>query len=262
MNILLFMFPSKNPYSHLTAKERDKISLPARMIEQQGLIKGKTLDFGCGFGKDVIELTAKGYEIIGYDPTYFPNYPEEKFDTILCFYVLNVLLPEEQAKVLMQVSNLLKPSGKAYFSVRRDIAKDGFRNHFIHQKPTYQCNIKLPYKSIFKNENTEIYEYQHLNQIKKEDNVCQFCYPTREMELIAEMVSCYSILEKNQALIIPKRHVTDYFDLTFREQTACNLMLNFVKKYISEKYKCSKFEVNIINSVNSVIHCSIIIKYD
>ena len=78
---------------------------------------GKVLDFGCGIGKDVELLKHKGFDILGYDPFYFPELPKEKFDTILCFYVLNVLLPEEQAAVLMNVSSLLKPTGKAYFAV-------------------------------------------------------------------------------------------------------------------------------------------------
>jgi ATP adenylyltransferase len=60
-------------------------------------------------------LKEKGVNIIGYDKHYFPEYPTEKFDTIICFYVLNVLLPEEQASVLMEVSLLLKPGGKAFF---------------------------------------------------------------------------------------------------------------------------------------------------
>ena len=249
------MAQKNNPYSHLTAKERDSISLPARTIEQQSLLNGSILDFGCGFGKDVEVLQAKKYEITGYDPTYFPNYPDKKFDTILCFYVLNVLLPEEQAKVLMQVSNLLKINGKAYFAVRRDIAKDAYRNHFKHQKPTYQCNVILTYKSIFKNENVEIYEYQHYNQIEKEHSVCVCCNPSKNRELIAEMLSCYAILEnENQALIIPKRHVTSYFDLTTREQTACNLMLNFVKNEMEKRFLAKNFEIKI--SVNEVVeHC-------
>jgi ATP adenylyltransferase len=245
LTIHLFMFPKNNPYNHLTAKERDKISMPARMIEQQGFIKGRILDFGCGFGKDVEELKAKNYEIEGYDPHYFPNYPEGKFDTILCFYVLNVLLPEQQAQVMMQVSNLLKTSGKAYFSVRRDISQDGYRNHFKHQKPTYQCNVILPFKSIFKNENTEIYEYQHYSQLEQSETDCPFCGVSKEKELIAEMVSCYAILEENKALIIPKRHVSDYFDLTFREQTACNLMLNFVTKELKKRFLSNSFKVEI-----------------
>lgn len=35
---------------------------------------------------------------------YAPTYPTGQFDTILCQYVLNVLLPEEQVQVLMAVS--------------------------------------------------------------------------------------------------------------------------------------------------------------
>lgn len=35
---------------------------------------------------------------------------------ILCLYVLNVLLPEEQAHVLMAVSELLAPTGRGLIS--------------------------------------------------------------------------------------------------------------------------------------------------
>jgi ATP adenylyltransferase len=234
-----------NPYNHLTAKERDSISMPARWVEQQGLIKGRVLDFGCGFGKDVEVLKTKGYTVEGYDPHYFPNEPEGKYDTILCFYVLNVLLPEQQAQVMMQVSNLLKPTGKAYFSVRRDIKEDSYRNHFIHQKPTYQCNVVLPYSSLFKNENTEIYAYQHCNQIAQIESTCRFCKASKDEVLLAEMVSCYAILQANNAYIIPKRHVADYFDLTFREQTACNLMLNFVMKVLKKQELPGAIQVKI-----------------
>ena len=54
--------------------------------------------------------------------------------------------------------------GKAYFTVRRDLKYEGFRTHFVHKQPTYQCNVILPYKSVFVNENCEIYEYQHFNK--------------------------------------------------------------------------------------------------
>ena len=128
---------NQNSNSHLTAIERTSLSYPARIVLNQKKIIGKVLDFGCGIGKDVELLKHKGIDIIGYDPFYFSEFPTEKFDTILCFYVLNVLLPEEQAEVLMNVSNLLKPNGKAYFAVRRDIQYEGFRIHKIHKKSTY-----------------------------------------------------------------------------------------------------------------------------
>ncbi|MFO7743838.1 MAG: methyltransferase domain-containing protein [Psychroflexus sp.] len=100
-----------NINSHRTAKERDKKSYPTRLLLEKELILGETLDFGCGFGKDVEELKATGIDIIGYDPYYFPEYPTKTYDTILCHYVLNVLKSQEQAKVLYEVSRLLKFGG-------------------------------------------------------------------------------------------------------------------------------------------------------
>lgn len=240
-----------NPYSHLTAKERETLSFPAKFLLNKDLLVGDVLDFGCGFGKDVELLDAKGIKITGYDKHHFPEYPKEKFDTIICFYVLNVLMQEEQATVLMQLSQLVKPTGTVYFAVRRDLQYEGFRTHKIHQKQTYQCNVKLPYKSIFKNENCEIYEYKHHNQIeRKEISNCPFCGPNEEIELIVETATAYAIFDKfpvskGHALIIPKRHCTDYFDLTFKEQSACIFMLNTVKNVISEKFKPDGFNIGV-----------------
>lgn len=240
-----------NIYAHLTAKERDSISFPTRLIMNKKFLKGEILDFGCGFGKDVEVLQSKGFSIVGYDKFHFPEYPKKKFDTILCFYVLNVLMPEEQALVLMEISHLLKPGGMAYFAVRRDIVYEGFRTHKIHLKSTFQCNVKLPYPSIFKNDSCEIYEYLHFTQNKKhEESDCIFCYPNSETELIAESATAYAILDKypvsnGHTLIIPKRHCADYFSLTFREQSACVFMLNFVKAQIQKRFGAINFNVGI-----------------
>jgi len=240
----------ENTYNHLTAKEREKLSFPARILLNKKLIKGKTLDFGCGFGKDAEVLKSKGIEITGYDKHHFPEYPAGKFDTILCIYVLNVLLPEEQTDVLIEISRLLKPGGKAYFAVRRDIKYEGFRTHKIHKKPTYQCIVKLGYNSIFKNENVEIYEYQHFNQIKRKNADCPFCNPEPERELILESATAYAIYDKfpvnnGHALIIPKRHCADYFALTFKEQSACWFILNKTKEIIYEKFNPDGFNIGI-----------------
>lgn len=263
----------ENLYSHLTAKERDTISFPAKYLVNQNLLSGEVLDFGCGFGKDVAVLKEKGINITGYDKHYFPAYPSQKFDTIICFYVLNVLLQEEQAKVLMEISQLLKPTGKAYFAVRRDLKYQGFRTHKIHHKQTYQCNVKLPFKSIFKNDNCEIYEYKHFNQLVK--NIftdCPFCSPEKERELIVESATAFSIYDKfpvndGHALIIPKKHCPNYFDLTFKEQSACIFMLNTVKQIISEKFKPNGFNIGInINEVAgqtiSHVHIHLIPRYN
>lgn len=240
-----------NPYSHLTAKERDSLSFPARMLLNANKLKGEVLDFGCGFGKDVELLKANGIAITGYDKHYFPDYPQKKFDTILCFYVLNVLKPEEQAQVLMEISSLLKPTGKAYFAVRRDLTFEGFRLHKIYQKPTYQCIVKLNYPSIFKNENCELYEYQHYTQVYKPARTnCPFCHPDKDRELIVESATAYSIYDKfpvseGHALIIPKKHCSNYFDLSFKEQSACWFMVNHVEQMLVKKYHPDGFNIGI-----------------
>jgi ATP adenylyltransferase len=244
------MSDTPNPNTHLTAKERTTPSLPVRMLLDRKLIQGKVLDFGCGFGKDVNHLIVKGFDATGYDPHYSPEYPTEKFDTIICFYVLNVLFPEEQNRVLMQISNLLKPTGRAYFAVRRDIQRDGFRTHQVHGKPTYQCYVKLPYKSIFLNENTEFYEYQHLNQVIVSESKCPFCKPNPKLELLAETPLSYAVLDgypvaKGHALIIPKRHEATYFDLTFEEQKDLLQLSNYVQQQLKYKYKTEAFTVGI-----------------
>lgn len=240
-----------NPYSHLTAKERETLSFPVKVLLNKSLLIGAVLDFGCGFGKDVELLKAKAINITGYDKHYFPEYPTAKFDTIICFYVLNVLMQEEQATVLVQLSQLLKPTGKVYFAVRRDLQYEGFRTHRIHQKQTYQCNVKLPYTSIFKNENCEIYEYQHFNQIKREENpTCPFCNPDSKRELIVESATAFAVFDKfpvndGHALIIPKRHCSDYFELTFKEQSACIFIINKVKEIVSSRFKPDGFNVGV-----------------
>ena len=245
------MIKQQNIYNHLTAKERETLSFPAKLLLNKSLLLGDVLDFGCGFGKDVELLKAKGLDVIGYDKYYFPKFPVKKFDTIICFYVLNVLMPEEQATVLIEISQLLKPTGKAYFAVRRDLQHEGFRMHKIHQKPTYQCNVVLNYKSILKNENCEVYEYKHFNQITKKGNIeCPFCNPDSERELLLESATAYAIFDKfpvnnGHTLIIPKKHCSDYFQLSFKEQSACWFMLNKVKEVLTKKFNPDGFNIGI-----------------
>lgn len=262
-----------NPNSHLTAKKREALSFPAKILLRRQLLKGDILDFGCGFGNDVDELRKKGMSIDGYDKYHFPDYPTKKYDTIICFYVLNVLMPEEQSNVLMELSRLLKPTGRVYIAVRRDLKYEGFRTHKLYQKKTYQCNVVLNYKSLFKNENCEIYEYRHFNQIEKNENLdCPFCNPDKERELIVESATAYAIYDKfpvnkGHALIIPKRHCADYFDLKFKEQAACIFMLNEVRKIVSSRFRPDGFNVGInvgekAGQTISHVHIHLIPRYD
>lgn len=242
------MTKKRNKYSHLTAIERTYLSFPAKYLLRKNLLKGEILDFGCGLGNDVKLLTEKNLKITGYDPYYYPNYPLKKFNTIICFYVLNVLFPLDQASVIMEISHLLKVGGKAYFAVRRDLKKEGFRQHYVHKKPTYQCLVKLPFKSIYLDESCEIYEYTHYNSQKNSPHKCLFCNPYPKLTLITESPHAYAILDGyplslGHSLIIPKRHVADYFKLSFSVQSECWFMVNKVKEILRQKYHPDGFNV-------------------
>ena len=246
------MFTNKqsNKYTHLTATERKLISVPAQIMLKQNLLVGRVLDFGCGLGKDVKLLQQQGFDVAGYDPYYFPEYPQGKFDTILCFYVLNVLFEQTQIEVLMQVSQLLNSSGRAYYAVRRGLKKEGFREHYTYKKPTYQCLVNLPFKSIYADEFREIYEYTHYNQQKNSENKCLFCNPRENLQLITESAKAYAILDgypvtKGHTLVIPKLHQANYFELPIDEQLECWLMVNQVQKILQEKYQPDGFNVGI-----------------
>ncbi|MEH2113495.1 HIT family protein [Nostoc sp.] len=259
------MKQQKNQFSHLTAIERSYLSFPAQFLLNQNLLQGKILDFGCGFGNDVKILRQKGYDITGYDPYYFPEYPDNKFDTIICFYVLNVLFIEEQTNVLMEVSHLLKPGGKAYYAVRRDLKKEGFREHYVHKKPTYQCIVKLPFPSVCLDELRELYEYIHYNHQRNSSNYCIFCNPHKTLKLLTESATAYAIFDgypisKGHVLIIPKRHVSNYFELPLKEQSACWFMVNKVQEILQTEFEPDGFNIGMnINRAagQNIMHASI-----
>ena len=255
---------------HLTAKERTTISFPTRWLKQNNLLKGEVLDFGCGFGFDTDELQKEGFDIVGYDNYYRPEYPAKRFDTIICNYVLNVLEPNEQAEVLMEISELLKPTGIAYFTVRRDLKYEGFRTHYVHKLPTYQCDVELPYKSLFLNENCEIYEYKHFNRTNYKEKYklshgCPFCKLNSKVELVCETATAVAFFDgypvsEGHTLIIPKRHVANYFDLTDKEQQDLWHMVNHCKTNLEKRFHPDGFNVGInVNQASgqSVFHVHI-----
>ncbi len=79
---------------------------------------------------------------------------------------------------------------------------------------------------------------------------CPFCNPDSDRELILESEAAYSIFDKfpvnkGHVLVIPKRHCSDYFELTFKEQSACWLMVNSVKKIVLKKFNPDGFNIGI-----------------
>jgi ATP adenylyltransferase len=109
---------------------RRRPSTPARFLMDQGLIRGKILDYGCGRGRDVAWYEELGFEAAGYDENPKGRFADEAplrhtYDTILAVYVLNVNPPSEWPGIVERVRALLRKDGIAYFAVRRDLPKSG-----------------------------------------------------------------------------------------------------------------------------------------
>jgi len=73
-------------------------------------------------------------------------------------------------------------------------------------------------------------------------------------------------VSKGHSLIIPKRHCSDYFKLTFEEQSECWSIVNKVKQILIEKYDPDGFNIGInINEVAgqtiSHVHIHLIPRY-
>jgi ATP adenylyltransferase len=52
-------------------------------------------------------------------------------------------------------------------------------------------------------------------------------------------------IAKGHSLVIPKRHVANYFDLTFEEQKDIVQTANFVQQILSKEYRANDFTVGI-----------------
>jgi ATP adenylyltransferase len=81
-------------------------------------------------------------------------------------------------------------------------------------------------------------------------SACPFCNFDEEREIIIESLNAYSIYDRfpvsnGHALIIPKRHIADYFELTLEEQSECWSMVNDIKQILMEKFSSDGFNIGI-----------------
>lgn len=132
----------KQVTGYKTAITRQQPSAPTKWLVDNYKLVGSILDYGCGKGFD-----ATYYGFAKYDPYYYPNKHIDKYETIICNYVLNVVDPSEISSILNSIRALLHPNGSAYLTVRRDITKPSKGKDCI-QYPVY---IDLPIVKEVKN---------------------------------------------------------------------------------------------------------------
>jgi hypothetical protein len=127
-----------------TAIGRKAPPAPLAWLHSHDLIKGRALDYGCGRNT--------WYSMAGYDPHWRPMMPVGKFDTITCVYVLNVVPEAVQHQILKMITTLLKPGGKAFVAVRRDLPRAGRAG-----RGTTQRYVTLKWPSVRRTSGYEIY---------------------------------------------------------------------------------------------------------
>ena len=97
------------------------------------------------------------------------------------------------------------------------------------------------------------------------NNPCLFCNPKAsriayENDLAYASYDTYPV-SGHHCLIIPKRHVADYFELSDKEVIACNNLIKIIKKEVLDKDKSVK-AFNIGTNAGkvagqSIMHCHI-----
>src|SRR5690606_22668528 len=74
--------------------------------------------------------------------------------------------------------------------------------------------------------------------------------PNGEREIIVETETAYAIFDgypvnEGHALVIPKRHCANYFELTLDEQYACMTMINKVWDIVKQRFEPDGFNIGV-----------------
>ena len=127
------------------AIRRGTVSQTARFLDEHRLLRGRVLDYGCGFGFDADHF---GWE--AYDPHYRQTLPEGHFDTVVCNHVANMLTRDSRQELFRELQALLALQGKAYVSVSRRIPRAGkvalrkrIQNYVVLTLPSLFCDGEL-----------------------------------------------------------------------------------------------------------------------
>jgi SAM-dependent methyltransferase len=133
------------------AIRRQTLSKTARFVVEGGLVRGRVLDYGCGFGFDADHF---GWE--AYDPHYRQKLPQGLFDTVVCNHVANMLTRASRQELFRSLQALLAPRGKAYLSVSRKIPTTGK----AAMRKRIQNYVLLSLPSLYRDDELEIYRLE------------------------------------------------------------------------------------------------------
>jgi hypothetical protein len=138
------------------APKRKFESKASKILKELNVIKGSTIDYGCGYGFDA---DLNNWD--KYDPYYFENKLDKLYDTVVCINVLSAVSSKIRNEIIESIREILNDEGTAYLCVPRNIPITGKLSGF-HRRP--QNYVVLTLNSIYKNKEIEIYSF------KKNDN--------------------------------------------------------------------------------------------
>jgi len=101
--------------------------------------------------------------------------------------------------------------------------------------------------------------------MKNPNNPCLFC-TIKKKDIIEENESAYGTFDSypvssQHCLIVPKRHVKDYFELSKDEVTGCDQLIKKIKNQVEKNDKTVKgFNIGINSGKvagQSIMHCHI-----
>ena len=92
---------------------------------------------------------------------------------------------------------------------------------------------------------------------------CPFCHLSQHVEIVYETENCIAFYDgypvsPGHVLIIPKRHVASYFNLSDDERKAMNQMLFTVKQKLDERFHPDGYNIGINvgeHAGQSIFHC-------
>ena len=102
---------------HRTALSRRGPSRPLRHFSDQGLVRGRVLDFGSGRGADCAAAAVRCYDP-HHPRSQVRALPQGQFDTVLAIYVLNVLPASERRRALRGAAARVRPGGHLLLAAR------------------------------------------------------------------------------------------------------------------------------------------------
>ena len=82
------------------------------------------------------------------------------------------------------------------------------------------------------------------------DSKCPFCSLGADVDIVCETQTCVAFYDKypvspGHTLIIPKRHVSSYFDLSPQERQDMDTMLQSVKQILDKQYHPDGYNIGI-----------------